>query len=285
MLNPHKALLFAKHYLQSKPESGPVASGYFEANSFPDFKLTEYYKQINSLASLDSIQVKIIEEIIWESTILPIYQIDFRPISSSQQKLLVLAGTHGNEQAGILAVVKFLEKYIDSGTVTLRIITPHNPVGVHNLSRYNAEGYDLNRDFKLRNTKENIAVYKSIIEFNPSLAVSLHEGPQQGAFFFANHLYSEAEALRLVTGLSEQEVKLSSKSYFGNTLSEPGYFPLKDRTQILLNLQKSILRIASFDVLCADLAIPSITYETSWFDKLEVRLQAQLSLLCLIALN
>ena len=53
--------------------------------------------------------------------------------------LLVLAGVHGNEHAGLLAVPRLLEKWTEDA-VRLVVITPVNPVGAAELSRYNADG-------------------------------------------------------------------------------------------------------------------------------------------------
>ena len=73
----------------------------------------------------------------------PVLSVRSRAVAS--KTLLVLAGVHGDERAGILAVPPILEAW-SSERVRLVVITPVNPVGAAKHSRVNAAGQDINRE-------------------------------------------------------------------------------------------------------------------------------------------
>jgi len=95
------------------------------------------------------------------------------------RRVLISAGMHGDEPAGIETICSFLEnsrykKYLDQWEIT--ILPCINPYGFENDTRENHEGKDLNRLFKVHNPPLEVKLAKSIIE--PSyfdITIELHE--------------------------------------------------------------------------------------------------------------
>ena len=123
----------------------------------------------------------------------------------------------------------------------------------------------MNRDFAKKNTIETRAVMKSFEDFKPTVAISLHEGPQtEGAFFFTNRCVSSELILPVLDELAKNNVSLASKSYFGNKLGVPGQFPARGLFLILMRLWKLIYKFQGFGYYCADRKVPAMIMETSW---------------------
>jgi murein peptide amidase A len=94
-------------------------------------------------------------------------------------RVLISAGIHGDEPAGIEAICTFLENkrykdYLDKWEIT--ILPCMNPYGFENNTRENHENKDLNRFFKYPNPPHEVQLAKSI--FLPSyfdMTIELHE--------------------------------------------------------------------------------------------------------------
>ena len=157
----------------------------------------------------------------YRDTVRPIFSVSSRTPAPAK-RLLIVSGIHGNEQAGIVAVPEILERYDRDGTVALRILTPVNPIGAAELSRFNADGYDINRDFIRFRTEEAQLVRRTCDDFQPDFVLSLHEGPQDAAFVFANRHVDVELAKRLLAALEAGGTTLATKDYFGLPLRPPG---------------------------------------------------------------
>lgn len=185
----------------------------------------------------------------------------------ARRRLLVLSGVHGNEEAGLLSVPRFLDTLAAHRTpeqVQVTIISPVNPVGAAHHSRYNGDGFDLNRDFHRFETVEARAVRREIDQQGPDFIVSLHEGPQDAAFMFANHHVEASTARRLLDRLQARGTELAEKDYFGRKLDIPGYAPSNRVTRALEALWLRTLGMRTTGGYAASLGIPEITLETSW---------------------
>jgi hypothetical protein len=179
------------------------------------------------------------------------------------RKLLVLAGVHGNEHAGLLAVPSILDR-LEDRAVDVSIVTPVNPIGAAHLSRYNGEGYDINRDFVRFYTPEARAVRELFDRFAPDFVVSLHEGPQDATFFFANRCVERDLAVRLLDSMKERGTTLAETDYFGRTLRPPGYAPLSATGHAVSWLWARTLGMMATGMYAEERGIPEITLESSW---------------------
>ncbi len=180
------------------------------------------------------------------------------------RRLLVVSGIHGNEQAGIVSVPEILDRYADDGAVALRVLTPVNPIGAAELSRFNADGYDINRDFVRFRTEEARVVRRAFDEFRPDFVLSLHEGPQDAAFMFTNRHVDGALARRLLTALEAGGTTLATKDYFGLRLRPPGLSASTPAQRGIVRLWAATLGMMAVNEYAARRNVPEVTLESSW---------------------
>ncbi len=196
----------------------------------------------------------------------PIFSVATRP--DAPRRILVLSGVHGNEEAGILAVPELLARLRGERAllerVSVHFVTPVNPVGAAEGSRLNADGYDVNRDFKEFLTPEARAVGRVVDAVRPEVIVSLHEGPQDAAFFFANERVPRALGRRLLTELARTGVRLATHDYFGARLPTPGLSPSTWAGRALHDLWATTLGMMPTSEYAARRGIAEITLESGW---------------------
>lgn len=195
-----------------------------------------------------------------------ILQVDATAPNSDNKRLLIFAGVHGNEFAAALAVLDILKDVQDNpndyADWQVRIIAPLNPVGLAYQSRYNEEGKDINRDFKLFETT-GAKVQKQAIEvFRPDLIVSMHEGPQDGFFVIGDGRLPRSIAERVAHGLHNAEVKIATKSFLGVSIKRG--FWLKGSP--VYALQKT-LGIYTLGRLVRENNLGLLTTESPWVSK------------------
>lgn len=198
----------------------------------------------------------------------PILSVRSRNHATAARKLLVLSGVHGNEHAGILSIADLLDRYHDAGPifadVALHVLTPVNPTGAAEFSRFQGAGYDINRDFVRFDTEEARVVRRTIDELRPDFVVSLHEGPQDATFMFATEHVSEAVALRLLRALESGGTVLAERDYFGARLVPKGLSPSTPFIRAIVRLWASALGMRASNAYCETLGIPELTIESSW---------------------
>jgi predicted deacylase len=181
--------------------------------------------------------------------------------SAAAKTLLVLAGVHGDEPAGLVAVPSILERWT-SVHVRLVILTPVNPVGAARDSRTNARGHDINRDFGRFATPEARVVRDVHEEVRPDFVVSLHEGPQRGSFMFANQHVDHALATSLCNALAAGGSVLATRDYFGRPLRPPGLALASATTRAVWKVGAALGQKASI-VYSQDRGVPEIVLESS----------------------
>ena len=186
-----------------------------------------------------------------------------RSRAAAAKTLLVLAGVHGNERAGVLAVPPILETW-SSERVRLVVITPVNPVGAAELARCNADGHDINRDFVRFATPEARVVRDVFDRERPDFVISLHEGPQDGTFMFANRFVESPLAQALCDALAAGGAVLAKKDYFGLRLDPPGLSPASAATRAVWKLWAFALRRKASIAYSEDRGVPEIVIESSW---------------------
>jgi hypothetical protein len=199
----------------------------------------------------------------YRDTTRPILSVASRNAGASK-RLLIVSGIHGNEQAGIVCIPEVLERYDDSGSVALRVLTPVNAIGAAELSRFNAQGYDINRDFIRFRTEEARLVRDTIDEYRPDFVLSLHEGPQEAAFLFANQHVDGSLARGLLAALQAGGTTLATKDYFGLRLRPPGLSESTPVQRGVLRLWEATLKMMAVNAYAAGRGIPEITLESGW---------------------
>jgi predicted deacylase len=213
----------------------------------------------------------------------PILSVSSRTTNPTK-RLLVVSGIHGNEQAGIVSVPEILERYDRGARVALRVLTPVNPIGAAEFSRFNADGYDVNRDFLQFRTEEARIVRRAFDEFRPDFVASLHEGPQEAAFMFANACVDVALAKRLLAALAACGTTLATKDYFGLPLRPPGLSASSAFQRGVLRAWEAGFKMQAVNAFAAARAIPEVTLETGWrSDDATARTRAHVELVLALA--
>ncbi len=115
----------------------------------------------------------------------PIYQVHLAPIIDTPKHILITGGMHGDEPAGVEAVLQFLER---DNTALLNkfsflIIPCINPYGyVHN-TRETLDGIDINRAFETEDVAEVTIIKKVLDKTQFSLAIDFHEDYDATGFY------------------------------------------------------------------------------------------------------
>ena len=115
----------------------------------------------------------------------PIYQIHLAPIIDTPKHVLITGGMHGDEPAGVEAVLQFLERDNTAlrNKFSFLIIPCINPYGyVHN-TRETLDGVDINRAFEVGDVAEVAIVKKALGQTQFSLAIDFHEDYDATGFY------------------------------------------------------------------------------------------------------
>ena len=117
----------------------------------------------------------------------PIWCVSFEGEEPVSYKVLINAGIHGNEPAGVTFVLQLLEELDDNPypqrSIAIDIIPIVNPWGwVHNI-RYNRDGIDINRDFSTFDSQEALIINDFLEDRHYDLMLDLHEDPSASGFY------------------------------------------------------------------------------------------------------
>jgi len=250
----------APRYLARCPAEGPDSADDLGLLPVP-FDLNDFYRAIRDRSS--AFEIGELGAVGEGEAEYPILSIRHRGLSDSH-KVLIVAGVHGNETAGLLAVPEILD-LLETGRPEHRIadvtvVAPANPIGVLHASRYNADGCDLNRDFDDPRTYEARVISDFIAAEKPSLIVSLHEGPQDGYLLVVTSRGSRSLAEAAVDAVRERGLPLASSHFAGFSLRTPGLSMEGGGTDFL----KWLLRLHTLGRYANGLGIGTYTTETSW---------------------
>jgi hypothetical protein len=252
--------LFAKYHLVRRvvdhpapePDLGLVPLGY-DPRAYAD----------EIRAHGDAFTISTLAELTYRGEGYPVLEV--RAERAGAPRVLVLAGVHGNEHAGLLAIPPLLARArVEGLAVDLTILTPVNPVGAAHLSRYEAEGYDVNRDFVRFDTPAARIVRDAYERLRPDFVVSLHEGPQDATFLFANRHVAPALAARLLAAMERGGTRLAERDYFGRRLSPAGYAPTGAMGAAVWWLWARTLGMMATITYSDFRGVPEIVLESSW---------------------
>jgi hypothetical protein len=250
---------FARYHLYRRAETHPARET--ELGIVPlDFDLDRYVETVRAFDGT-RFEVRTEATVTYRDRAHPILSVSSR--EAAPKTLLVLAGVHGNEHAGLLAVPAILEAWSAVG-VRLVVVTPVNPVGAAEQSRFNKEGYDINRDFVRFATPEARVVRDLYDRERPDFVISLHEGPQDATFMFTNRFVDRALGGALCDALADGGTVLADKDYFGLRLDPPGLSPSSAAGRAIHKLWALTLSMKASIAYSEDRGIPEIVLESSW---------------------
>ncbi len=104
-------------------------------------------------------------------------------------RVLLTAGVHGTEPAGVEALLRFVERLARDPSrlpgAFIDVVPIVNPWGYVYGYRYNGDGQDVNRDYASHRTQEAVLIRDLIREDGPfDLVVDLHESKNDGYFLY-----------------------------------------------------------------------------------------------------
>lgn len=276
---PQDLAKFVKYHLVRRAETYPARET--ELGIVPlAFDLDRYVDAVRAFDG-ERFEVRTEASVSYRGRAHPILSVRSRRAAS--KTLLVLAGVHGNEHAGLLAIPRVLERWSADG-VRLVVITPVNPVGAAELSRYDAEGYDVNRDFIRFETPEARLVRDVYARERPDFVISLHEGPQDATFMFTNRFVDDALARTLLDALAAGGTALAERDYFGLRLRPPGLSAGTPAVALLSWIWAGTLGMKTTLSFSEDRGIPEITLESSWrLPDEDARVRAHVDLVAAVA--
>lgn len=252
--------LFKKFYLSSHTATGPEKQRDFTMHLEP-VDLDEY----NHTLQNSVLTSRIVQTIHYKERDFPIFQLGWGD-ASSDKRLLILAGVHGNEIAGALAVLDILEDVKQNASKyaswSIRIIAPVNPVGMAYQSRYNEEGIDINRDFKgFRSVGAQIQ-RDAIGNFKPTIVVTLHESPDEGFHMFSEGKLPTHFKNAIGDELLKEKIHLATKNFLHMRLKNG----IWEKSRFIFFIQR-LLGIHTLGRYLYERRIPALTTESTWGSK------------------
>jgi len=118
-----------------------------------------YHDLIDRLAHIPGFGRECLGHVGSPSSDYPFYRVHSQGISRGEalRRICLAAGVHGDEPAGVEAVVRFLEKKPNfDGSIFLSAFPCLNPMGYDRGTRENGEGMDLNREFHQRHPPQEV---------------------------------------------------------------------------------------------------------------------------------
>ncbi len=115
----------------------------------------------------------------------PIHWVSLESSADAPEYVLITGGVHGDEPAGVEAVLQFLER--DNAELLKRfafvVIPCVNPYGFVHDTRTNREDVDINRAFEEEEVAEVAIVKRVLGQTQFSLAVDFHEDYEANGFY------------------------------------------------------------------------------------------------------
>ncbi|HEX72889.1 MAG TPA: DUF2817 domain-containing protein, partial [Candidatus Hydrogenedentes bacterium] len=153
-------------------------------------------------ATSDSMTLQTLGEVRTGDGAWPIQMLSFTPEEPVQWRVLLSAGVHGNEPAGVECLLQFAEALSGKADVypaiVFDIVPLVNPWGWIHRRRRNADNRDLNRDFASFHAQES-AIMRDLCRRNAyDLMVDLHEDSHVAGFYFYRLAHQDAALCRRI---------------------------------------------------------------------------------------
>ena len=136
-----------------------------------------------AVQSTDRLDIKTIGQICYDKFTVPIWLLQLTNKAPNAPKVLITAGVHGNEPAGVESAVRLAEPLArDPDTYrkfAFEIIPMVNPWGWSRDLRFKQQGIDINRDFVSLASQEARIISGYLQRKQYHLIVDLHEDPAQ----------------------------------------------------------------------------------------------------------
>lgn len=147
-------------------------------------KVKDFLTSISVIAEARGFDVSELEQVAAEKY--PILSFTRAPSEKAKKafRLYLSSGVHGDEPAGPLAIERLLQDDLLPRDIDICILPMVNPTGFAAKTRENADGHDLNRDFRLPQNNETAAAKKFIVKQAPfHLSLAIHEDWESSGFY------------------------------------------------------------------------------------------------------
>lgn len=115
----------------------------------------------------------------------PIHLLQLESFTDANKKVLITGGVHGDEPAGVEAVLQFLAR--DNTELLKRfsfvVIPCVNPYGYVHDTRENNDGIDINRSFEEEKVREVVILKHAFGQTQFTLAIDFHEDYEATGFY------------------------------------------------------------------------------------------------------
>lgn len=175
------------------------ASGHhrpFEKDIVPVRDFSALEKRIQTSVSFSpQLSIKQIGLVDYADFQAPIWCVSFQPQQPISFKILINAGIHGNEPAGVYYAMELMEKLAKNPghhrNIAIDIIPMVNPWGVTHNIRFNQAGIDVNRDFATLRSQEAQIIHTFVGKRQWDLMLDLHEDPSASGFYIYQYGQSD----------------------------------------------------------------------------------------------
>ncbi len=123
----------------------------------------------------------------------PIYQFTLKSTVVDPKNILITGGMHGDEPAGVEAVLQFLERDATKlqEQFSLTVIPCINPYGYIHNTRENRDGVDINRSFETNDVLEATIVQEAIENMQFLFTIDFHEDYEAKGFYLYEGKHDE----------------------------------------------------------------------------------------------
>jgi protein MpaA len=183
------------------------------------------------VSSSESLSMDVIGTVEYDGILLPLWLISFHHAKNPRYRVLISAGIHGNEPAGVDCMFDFIESLSKNpqnfSPYNFIIIPIVNPWGwIHNI-RFNKDGVDINRDFSSFNSQE-AKILEQVLDGNEyDLMIDLHEDPSADGFYLYQYGRPDTAVCRRII----------------QKISEMGYPVEQDTTMITLKTDNGLIDV------------------------------------------
>ena len=154
----------------------------------------------------------------------PLYALT-RRTSGPRPRIYLSAGIHGDEPAPPLALLELIDRGVLDDRAVWFVCPLINPIGFTRQTRENAEGIDLNRDYKALRSLE-VQAHARWLQFQPNfdVALCLHEDWEAQGFYLyeLNPLQRPGLAARMLGAVAAACPLEVATTIDGRPVAEPG---------------------------------------------------------------
>ncbi len=173
-----------------------------------------------AVSNSDRLKMKIVGQVVYQEHSLPIWLVTYSNSAHPQYRAFVSAGIHGNEPAGVEAVVSLIEEVAQNDkllpAVQIEFMPLLNPWAWVRDLKWNGDATDVNRKFIKVDTQESAIIKKVVEEKRYDITIDLHEDGRYDGFYSLTYDNANLKtAKELASTIARKGIPL--REFKGNT--------------------------------------------------------------------